>query len=695
MENKQQIVNELAGINELEPQTPSHLSELVNWKTDDITGGWSSKLGYEMYFTYRNDWVPFQSMAKVDSLFYFNRHQGAQDSILFEAGGVLYHLFEHGATPTKQALVSDRTIPGAVEQSTQYLPFGQFVCIVNGYDKPIKYRAWPIIHHSASSHPFKPEIYPLGFHRVPGTPVVWEVIVDPTQTSNNLNGISVWFTNNELGLGIATDAKKNKYRYRVSYINNAGSESPLSSPSNIVEWTTAATEYKYALAVEIPLGDNDIVARRIYRTKNFSDDAGNSGDIYYYVNDIPNNFEGLYIDSTPDLALGSVAPDNSDSVLFPATDCRFTGIYKDCLFIDGGKSNDTVIYYSNPTKPDQYQALNFITVGNRQGGGITGFFGYFGYMLVFRENSIDVIQGDFPNFVATPFQQHIGTRAIDTVTMVPGLGVVFLTVDGVYAVGGNLEYSDTTNVKKISHGIQETISRMNVTNIAQATAVYSEKHREWHCYFCVDGSSINNIGIIFHTDKQVWSVREGFPVNNIVKNPDGDLIFGRNGGAASNDDPAGLFVISKRRSLGQKIVSENIVDDDPPTSTMASAWLDMGDPSFKKKVHGVYLFIRTGGDTTISMDVYKDYDYNTYSTTTGVKLQRADFADQNVYDLVKLDDDKFWEEPMVTPIRFDVHNGSCSWFRWRIQTTVDVIVIGYAVDYTVSGTRIIAGKRLS
>ena len=112
--------------------------------------------------------------------------------------------------------------------------------------------------------------------------------------------------------------------------------------------------------------------------------------------------------------------------------------YKDCLFIDGGRSNDTTIYFSNPTKPDQFSALDFIFLGNRQGGGVTGFFGYFGYLLVFRENSIDVIQGDYPNFVATPFQQHIGTRAVDTITMVPGLGVIFLAVDGVYVVGGNI-----------------------------------------------------------------------------------------------------------------------------------------------------------------------------------------------------------------------------------------------------------------
>ena len=694
MQNKQQIINALGGINELQPQMPDHLTELVNWHTDDITGGWSSKLGYEMYFPYRNDWTPFASMAKVDSLFYFNRHQGAQDSIIFEAGGVLYHLFEHGIA-SKQSLDTDRTIPATVEPSTQYLPVGRFVCIVNGYDTPIKYLAWPVVQIGTAT--FKPAIFPLGFHRRPGTPKAWDVATNPAAASTTAtDSICVQFKAvPELGLGIDTDGKNNSFKWKVSFINNAGAESPLSSASEQVNWTTTASAFRYACAIEIPIGETGTVARRLYRTKNFSDDAGNDGSLYYFVADIPNNFERLYIDDLPDIALGSAAPDNTDSIVFPSLTCRFMDTYKDCLFIDGGRSNDTTIYFSNPTKPDQFSALDFIFLGNRQGGGVTGFFGYFGYLLVFRENSIDVIQGDYPNFVATPFQQHIGTRAVDTITMVPGLGVIFLAVDGVYVVGGNIEYSDTTNVKKISHQIQDTFARMNVTNIAQATAIYSEKHREWHCYFCVDGSSINNFGIVYHTDKGVWSVRENFPVNNLVKNPDGDIIFGRNGGAATADDPAGLFVISKRRSLGQKIVSENIVDDDPPTSIMASAWLDMGDPSLKKKVHGVYLFIRTGGDITVTMDYYKDFDYNNTNNTNATKLQRADFADQNVYDLVKLDDDKFWEEPMVTPIRFDVHNGSCSWFRWRIETTVDVVVVGYAIDFTASGTRIIAGKRLS
>ena len=45
MKNRQQVIPLLGGLNELQPQDPDHLSELSNWRTDDLTGGWSSKLG--------------------------------------------------------------------------------------------------------------------------------------------------------------------------------------------------------------------------------------------------------------------------------------------------------------------------------------------------------------------------------------------------------------------------------------------------------------------------------------------------------------------------------------------------------------------------------------------------------------------------------------------------------------------------
>jgi hypothetical protein len=697
MKNQSTTINVLSGINEIQPQLSSNVTELVNWEADVMTNGWCNKIGYEMYFSYQTTFAPFAGMKPIDSIYCFVKNQGAKTLILFESAGKLYYLDEFGTTPDKVILQEDRTICKPTEAKTQYMQFGRFVLIANGYDTPLKYLGWPQVRTDFLT---EQPIYTLGFHRQPETPIVWGVEVDITQ-KGAVGNVTANFGFNRpwarTGLGIKSDDRDAAYSYRVSFITNTGSESPVSNASQRIEWTATTPQFCYNITVELPIGEPDVIARRIYRTKNFSADGGADGNVFYFLTDVPNNIETFYIDDKQDIQLGSVMPDTTSSVLFPAPQFRFMATYKDCLFVDGGISDDGSIYFSFPTRPDQFEAANFLSVGHRQAGGITGFYGYFGFMLVFRENGIDVIQGDYPNFVATPFQNHIGTTAVDTITSVPGLGIIFLSYDGVYAVQQNLEYSDTTAVKKISLGISDTIKRMNVDVLATATAIYSAKHKEWHCYFAVDGSDKPNLGIVYHVDKTAWSIREDFPVNCITKNIEGDLIFGstRDDSGVPGVGPAGIHVISKSRTLGQIVVLDQLGNNSPPTSIMASAWLDMGDPSIKKKVHGVYLFVATGGDNTITMDVFKDYNYNSFNTTSAIKLQRADFTDQNVYDLVLLDNDKYWEEPMITPIRFDVHNGSCSWFRWKITTTTDLTIIGYAIDYTASGTRIIAGKRLA
>ena len=64
MKNQNAIVNALGGINEQEPQQASDLSELINWKTDPLTIGWTNHLGFEKYFTYKTNWNPFASIKK-------------------------------------------------------------------------------------------------------------------------------------------------------------------------------------------------------------------------------------------------------------------------------------------------------------------------------------------------------------------------------------------------------------------------------------------------------------------------------------------------------------------------------------------------------------------------------------------------------------------------------------------------------
>lgn len=682
----------LKGIYENYPQPSDALQELNNWVVDPYTGGWSTKIGFEKYASNRNDWQPFIANEPIYSMFYVQRHQGAQDSIIFECAGTLYHLNDFAGSLELYPLSENRITPSTSELNTQYAQYGSFVLYVNGYDRPAKSHLYPVT--DVTSYNYLIE-YPLGFTHAPSPPIVWQIETDPTATGTAGDKASIWFTHNNLkdkGLGIPESGKENQYKYKVTFVNNAGAESPISSASSTVSWTTPTAKYRYAIVMELPTGEVGTVARRVYRTKNFSADSSFDADTYYFVAEIANNSETFYIDDNPDGALGAISPTDQDSVTMPSLHCRYMGIYKDCLFIDGGRDNDTTVYFSNPTKFDQFQALSFLNLGNRQGGGLTGLFGYFNFCLAFRENSIDVIRGDFPNFIATPLVQHIGTRATNTICAVPEIGVVFLGRDGLYAVSGNPEYGSTPSVTKITPHLDDTFARMNVDSMHLACAVYSPKRREYQVFFPVDGETRNNLGLVWHTDKKTFSIREEFAVGSLVKNADGDVFFGYNNPLI--DQQYGIMVQSYARAAGQEIINDNMYWRPPVNSVMRSAWLDFGDQTMKKKVHSVYLFIATGGDQDITMTYFTDFNYNDPKRATVVKAQRPDFNDQSVYNKVQLDKGLYWEEPLVTTVRIDVHSGACSHFQWLLETKADLCIIGYAIDFTANGSRVIKGKRL-
>jgi hypothetical protein len=689
----------LKGLFQQVPQPPSAVFELENWCVDPVTGGWINRIGYEKYDVNANDWSPFL-VNVIDSMFYVQRHQGAQDSILFEQGGGLFQLNDFaGAVLKKQELSVPRVLPLSSEVGTQYAQFGRYVIYVNGYNRPAKSHLWPCTSYTAN---YLVEL-PLGFDALPPSPVVWGVETNPAATSTDGNNICIWFYADnaatiygdfkDKGLGIPTNAKENKYRYKVSFVNTAGSESPLSSFSNTVEWATIASTLKYALNVEIPIGNEDIVARRIYRTKNFSADGGNDSLTYYFVAEIANNRDDIFIDDIPDTALGSLAPAENTSVIMPARKARFVGVYKDCLFLDGGRDDDLTLYFSNPARPDQYGAFSFITLGHRQGGGLTGLYSYFSHLLIFREKSIDIVQGDYPNFTSASLSQYVGTTATNTIVSAPGLGVVFLSFDGVYSVNINLDYSDSPNVQNVTPHLRDLFSRVNVDALAKASGVYSKKRRELIFSFPVDGSPVNNMVLVYHTDKKSWSTRD-FPMGQMVVSSTGEVMFGMSDTAASSNDQHGIMVLSNRRAAGQTKREDTTVDFPPSTSILRSAWLDMGDASVKKKIHGVYLYMATGGNQDIPLKFFTDYDYTKPHLSQALRQQPADIADQPVYNVVQLDGMDSWQEPLVTMLRYDIYTQACSWFQFMIETAADMHVIGYAIDYTASGTRIIKGKKL-
>lgn len=707
MKNTTVQIKALSGLYEKLPQTQDGATELINWTVDKYTGGWDNRIGYERYNPIpTGSFAPFGTGAvttktnKIDSMFVFSRHQGAMESMFVEAGGTLYQLNENsGPSMDLKTLATNRTKPAANESSTQYTTYGKWLIVSNGYDKSFKYAAWPV---HQSSVTFTPYIYDLGWNTVPTAPYAWGVTNWASGLTITGPSVSIYFditSNAGLGSNTITSGSAgdtNKYKYRVSYINNAGAESPLSEESTEVRWNTEApggTQYKYAIYIEIPMGPSGTVSRRLYRTKNYGTAAVGTESDFYFVKDINNNTDDAVYDAVPDGALGSLAPDKTASILFPATRTRFSAVYKDCLFVEGGADNDTMLFYSRPTLPDQYEATSFIELGNRNSGGITGLHPYFNFLLVFRERGIDAIMGDYPNFTAVPISTEVGTRAINTVTNVPGVGLMFLASDGIYALSSNMEYSDSPGIKQISKHMLKTMNRINEDCLGKACAVYSPKWQEWHCYYPADGNDTPSLGIVYHLEKNAFSTRTEFPVSTLARDYIGNIFIGSTN---ENNIQPGVFVLSRKRANGQRLNSDDVIEDlSPPISTFRSPWMDMGDETVKKHVHFVYLYVLTQGDNPISIEYFKDFYYSGIAAE-GRKLQRADHNDQSVYNTAQVVTGSAtpWEEPLATAIRYPIAQGSCSHFQFKINTTNDIVLIGYAVEFTAAGTKMIAGKKV-
>jgi hypothetical protein len=705
-------VPRLDGVNELLPQPNGSATKVENFTVDPATGGWDNRIGYEKFFPNAAVYLPFLLEKRIHSLYIWSTHNGARTYHLFESENpasarcnLRYTVGNPGGIVEVDTF---RRVPTLDEPVTDYEPFGRYLIIVNGHDKPLKF----------DGEKEGDSVRPLGWDQIPGSPTPWIPDVAnvnrgnnqwfamqaPDATANSLfGGLPTGFQKN-YGLGYTTNNAKNSYRWRVTFVSETGSESPMSAPSELSSWITDGSgawfsNLRHAVYLaDIPKGPAGTVARRIYRTKNMGD--GGTADAqseYYFVAQMSNNTETVYTDSTPDQFLVTLAPTDTASVIFPCPGARFAATFKNCLFLDGGQSDPTRVYYSNPLNPDSFSASDYFDVGVRDGGDITGLFAYYNSLILFRESSIELVRGDPVNgFNVVPFIQGIGCRAINSVTAVPGVGIMFLGNDGVYRIFGGLDGGSQVQIEKMTPNLVKTQKRFNPALLARASATYSPKWREWHCYMPVDGEEKPALGLVYHVDKNAWSTRTGFPVGCIAADQNGELIFGHNTGKPSGIPATwetGLFVISRARQAGYTVNDDGdaAIANAAPTSIYKSNWMDMGKAAQKKFVKYVYLHVMTKGNNAIPLKYFKDFDYDGI-TSSGEKMQRADHPDQAVFNTA-IWDTAVWEDPMFTTVRYPIALSAASFFAFEVETNNDFVLVGYSLEFAANKTHTIKGKR--
>ena len=713
-------VKPMVGIDERIPAPDNSAILVENWTYDAHTKTWNNFLGFEEFFhktnrPYTSSTSAIYDDSSIDSIYVYQRHNSSQQWYLFEQGGKLKFLVPsagQAAGSVAQTLLEDRHIPNIQEAHTNYTPYGRYVVITNGIDGPIKYRGGD-------------RTYPLGWDRRPGAPDV----ITPDNFNNDVKPLNyIEATSNfELGeneeqgdtifkstffegVGFVTGSDgNNEYRYKVSFLNEAGSESPISEPTQKIRWETQQIEKgtnrydnRACPAMQIPTGPTGTIARRLYRPTN-------KGTTFQFLDEIKNNTDTVYVDYREDTQLGANAPLDSDSVVMPAPGGRFTATFKNCLFIDGGIADGSRMYYSQPNQPDTFKDTNFFEIGTREGGDITGFEVYYNSLLVFREQAIDLVRGDSLNgFEIVPFITGIGSKSHHSIVNVPTQGIMFIGQDGIYKISGGLDGGSSLAIEKVSDPIQQYVERISLDGLPSAVAVYSSMWREVHFYVPLDDGDQLTHGLIFHLDTQTFSIRNNkdFGINCITTDRDANCIFGRYVDTEdANRVMRGIFVLSKNRRYGtQKLgTGESATYPDQPAgaSKIRTQWLDFGQPFVKKQVKYVYLYCLTTGNQTPVVKFYRDRSWQQGDESgPGTLMQRADHNFQPVYE--PTDDDldgslavwgtSFWQDKLLTEIRYPVTLGSLSSFAIEIEAVEAMIFMGYSVELNVKGQETIRGR---
>ena len=718
------IIAAAGGLQEQLPQQPDNAERIENWTMDMRSGGWSTRIGYEPYRTGKQGtWQPFDSDGAVYGLHCAQGLAGgARQHILYCEKGNLNLLYESHLSggPIKRTLQAGRSRPAPTEPGPTFLdtPHGTIVC--NGYDRPVLVRPWPLGDAAESAAALSMIVRPFGFESNPATPQPRRVQTMANAVASSIatggGSTTLWCLadaeaiadGGRWGIGFSNGPASGnpgsacKVGYAISFITDTGSEGPRSALSSTFwQLEAEATGFRYAVTLEIPTGPAGTVARKIYRTQNYSQ-AGSAIDdtSLFFVGLVRNNVDEIYFDAVSSATAGEPAPLVNPGP-FPAPRARFSAMFRQCLFLDGGVADPYTLFYSAPSRIEQFSVLQSLELGS-DGGGITALYGDYALLIVFREYGIDVVQGDFSaGFTVSTLSRTIRCSATHSVQRVPGLGLVFLAADGVYALVGGLEGGAVSDAIKLSTGYEETIARITPDCQAAAVSAYSTALREYHLYVPVDGNDRPDMGIVLHVDKlqrspdiSAWSTRTGFPVGSLATTAAGALLFGHNEGDETGNATSerGIFVLSGRRAMGGTVPSQGtFTAGAAPTSIYRSAWADFGDPQLLKQVQYVVLWVLTTGSPEVQLRWYKDFSLQATTERTYV-MQPPDKALQPVYDSAVLDSAAYTAERLV-PLRYAVATQSCSCFAFEVLTTADIVLVGFEYGYSVRGTEVARGRR--
>lgn len=337
--------------------------------------------------------------------------------------------------------------------------------------------------------------------------------------------------NNVLKFALRFNKQMNRrrvgWKYKVTFVNERGHESDPSDASPVTRGLNGTGEPnhhgKIMLALSVPRGPSECVARRIYRTRNLFSPKGKNlsrgkAERYYFLKEIQDNMTEKWVDHIPDSSLGSLLSTRQTGP-FP-TNARFIASFKNTMFVSG--ETDNQIRFSLPNFPETFPTRNKINISDSDGGPVTGIRATKNALVVFKARGIYLIKGDAnKGFFAQTLTQDVGMIAPNSVREVPGLGLMFLSDKGIYLLEGALENTGTiTNIVKVSTEIPDIVQTINSSASVRSVGILNEADNEYWLAVPTNGSTVNNLLLVYHYLAGSWSTRKNFPISCGVSSKD-------------------------------------------------------------------------------------------------------------------------------------------------------------------------------
>lgn len=505
---------------------------------------------------------PYIGNGKITSIHHFSQRTGGKAWMLYETSTGYLRAFNgsgRGGIPWVDLIyrdgttVNDRAVLPTPWPGTMSTTWADRIYLINGVNKPcvfdgetVDYMGWdivpppPAVLSNANVNNFL-----RGYGNALSAPAVPADGVAQPAYAISFMGLGPYDTTTTADGGIDFDCA---YRYKQSFVNDRGQESPLSEASSTVLFTNkhgqAAGSGSKILLVSTAIGPTSTAARRIYRTQNLKNSSGDfvlgRAEQFFFLCEINDNVTPAIEDGLDDSVLGSLV-DEASLGLVPAG-IRHIAPFSGTMFVAGVSS--TAIYYSAPGYPEVFPPNNVLTLGDAHLGPITGMFPTRDSLVVFKQRGIYLVKISGSGFYVVTLSREYGCAAPKTIVDVPNVGLCFMSGGDIYALTGTLESDNrATLVERISTPIPLQMARVNRSALLGAcAAVY---HRDKEAWFALPtlGSADNRLVLVYHYEVGAWSYRNDFPIGCMLSTADERqyLIYGSYDEATA----PGLYVYSR------------------------------------------------------------------------------------------------------------------------------------------------------